>query len=567
MAKGSKGRRRTAFRQFRPTPCSLPARRQGISGDLYHKKCSKPLDKKDWDDVTCSVCMECPHNAVLLLCSSHDKGCRPYMCGTSFRYSNCLDQYKKFYTKVVPSNHEESLHGSIDDPVLAPGVEKCEVTELACPLCRGQVKGWTVVEPAREYLNAKKRSCMQDDCTFVGAFKELRKHMKADHPCARPREVDPTLEQKWRRLEREREREDVISTIRSAMPGAMVFGDYVIEGNHHGFDTDEEDGLDAEPAEMNGSFEVGIDSSNFVNFFLLLHAFGPSGNNDLGRQPRQPTHAADEDAVDIHHTSPAGDASSSGQDDDEDNVGDISLVSRLRQHGRLLLGHSGRRRRRREATDGGISHMVGWESKWWKKGGYEDAGKKTMHRLKSLQMQFEKEKENVVEMEKSVGELEAQAEGLRTGPTERERLEKEKIVLEEDAKKFLAMITWRVAALEKMDVERMKREMQAVEKDIVDAEMARNSWDLDSETGQKLMALAIKSKACVKILNLCLMHFVHCFGFATEVQQSEGEVQMHARQFLTVADTVSKHKDEGLSVGNCFCRFRCVQGYIASTVH
>ncbi|KAK8626657.1 hypothetical protein V6N13_134290 [Hibiscus sabdariffa] len=352
MAKGSKGRRRTAFRQFRPTPYSLPACRQGISGDLYHKKCSKPLDKKDWDDVTCSVCMECPHNAVLLLCSSHDKGCRPYMCGTSFRYSNCLDQYKKFYTKVVPSNHEESLHSSIDDPVLAPGVEKCEVTELACPLCRGQVKGWTVVEPAREYLNAKKRSCMQDDCTFVGAFKELRKHMKADHPCARPREVDPTLEQKWRRLEREREREDVISTIRSAMPGAMVFGDYVIEGNHHGFDTDEEDGLDAEPAEMNGSFEVGIDSSNFVNFFLLLHAFGPSGNNDLGRQPRQPTHAADEDAVDIHHTSPAGDASSSGQDDDEDNVGDISLVSRLRQHGRLLLGHSGRRRRRREPTGG-----------------------------------------------------------------------------------------------------------------------------------------------------------------------------------------------------------------------
>ncbi|KAK9007459.1 hypothetical protein V6N11_074381 [Hibiscus sabdariffa] len=160
--------------------------------------------------------------------------------------------------------------------------------------------------------------------------------------------------------------------------------------------------------------------------------------------------------------------------------------------------------------------------------------------IRSSLEKFEKEKENVVEMEKSVGELEAQAEGLRTAPTERERLEKEKIVLEEDVKKFHAMITeftGRVAALEKMleqrqrelnakeeernrileenqelkkrvelqifnarDVERMKREMQAVEKDIVDAEMARNSWedkswDLDSETGQKLkelMALAIK---------------------------------------------------------------------------
>ncbi|KAL4361687.1 hypothetical protein GQ457_04G001060 [Hibiscus cannabinus] len=352
MAKGSNGRRRTAFRQFRPTPYPLSSRRQGISGDLYHKKCSKPLDKKDWEDVTCSVCMECPHNAVLLLCSSHDKGCRPYMCGTSFRYSNCLDQYKKFYTKVVPSNHEESLHISIDNPVVTPGVEKCEVTELACPLCRGQVKGWTVVEPVREYLNDKKRTCMQDDCTFVGTFKELRKHMKADHPSARPREVDPTLEQKWTRLEREREREDVISTIRSAMPGAVVFGDYVIEGNHRRFDTDEEDGSDADPAERDGSFEVGVESSNFMNFFLLLHAFGPSGNNDLGRQPRQPTHAADEDAVGIHHTSPVGDLGSSGLDDDEDDGGDISLVSRLNQHGRLLLGRSGRRRRRGEATGG-----------------------------------------------------------------------------------------------------------------------------------------------------------------------------------------------------------------------
>ena len=212
------------------------------------------------------------------------------------------------------------------------------------------MKEWTVMELAREHLNAKKRSCMQEDCTFLGTFKELRKHMRVDHPCAQPREVDPTLEQKWRRLERERERDDVISTIRSTMPGAMVFGDYVIEENHHGFDTDEEDGLNADAAERNGGFEVGLDS-NFVNFFLLLHAFGPSGN-ELDRRPRQLTHAhaADENAVGVRHTSPVG---LSDQDDDnfsnDDDGGNISLVSRLRRHGRLLLGRSGRRRRRREA--------------------------------------------------------------------------------------------------------------------------------------------------------------------------------------------------------------------------
>ncbi|CBI23881.3 unnamed protein product, partial [Vitis vinifera] len=226
MAKGSRGRRRIASRQFRPTPYPLPSGNQDVSEEIYSKKCCKSLEKKDWEDATCSVCMEYPHNAVLLLCSSHDKGCRPYMCGTSFRYSNCLDQYKKAYTK------------------------KCEVTELACPLCRGQVKGWTVVEPAREYLNAKKRSCMQDNCSFVGNYKELRKHVRAEHPSAQPREVDPILEQKWRRLERERERDDVISTIRSSMPGAMVFGDYVIEGNHYDFDSDEGEHFDADAIDV-----------------------------------------------------------------------------------------------------------------------------------------------------------------------------------------------------------------------------------------------------------------------------------------------------------------------------
>ncbi|RVW81052.1 hypothetical protein CK203_045374 [Vitis vinifera] len=234
--------------------------RKDVSEEIYSKKCCKSLEKKDWEDATCSVCMEYPHNAVLLLCSSHDKGCRPYMCGTSFRYSNCLDQYKKAYTKVTSTNPGQSLDGSVDNPIMNPvsnwPVEKCEVTELACPLCRGQVKGWTVVEPAREYLNAKKRSCMQDNCSFVGNYKELRKHVRAEHPSAQPREVDPILEQKWRRLERERERDDVISTIRSSMPGAMVFGDYVIEGNHYDFDSDEGEHFDADAVERNEGFEA-----------------------------------------------------------------------------------------------------------------------------------------------------------------------------------------------------------------------------------------------------------------------------------------------------------------------
>ncbi|XP_019079283.1 uncharacterized protein LOC100266910 isoform X1 [Vitis vinifera] len=361
MAKGSRGRRRIASRQFRPTPYPLPSGNQDVSEEIYSKKCCKSLEKKDWEDATCSVCMEYPHNAVLLLCSSHDKGCRPYMCGTSFRYSNCLDQYKKAYTKVTSTNPGQSLDGSVDNPIMNPvsnwPVEKCEVTELACPLCRGQVKGWTVVEPAREYLNAKKRSCMQDNCSFVGNYKELRKHVRAEHPSAQPREVDPILEQKWRRLERERERDDVISTIRSSMPGAMVFGDYVIEGNHYDFDSDEGEHFDADAVERNEGFEVGFDS-NLVNVFLLLHAFGPAGNIGLNRRLRRSERglgrALDEGAVGIHETSPADSIDENdihnSDDDNGDNNG-MSLADR-RRRARVLLGQSIRRRRRREPNGG-----------------------------------------------------------------------------------------------------------------------------------------------------------------------------------------------------------------------
>uniref|UniRef100_A0A2P2KEQ0 Uncharacterized protein MANES_10G132300 n=1 Tax=Rhizophora mucronata TaxID=61149 RepID=A0A2P2KEQ0_RHIMU len=162
MAKGSRERRRIAYPRCRLAPYPLPSCNNDILGNLCPKKCSKAWDKKDFEDVTCSVCMECPYNAVLLLGTSHNKGCRPYMCGTSFRYSNCLDQYKKAYTKVISSNGIAEHPISVSESVGL--VERCEITELACPLCRGLVKVWTVVEPARQYLNAKKRSCMQDSC-------------------------------------------------------------------------------------------------------------------------------------------------------------------------------------------------------------------------------------------------------------------------------------------------------------------------------------------------------------------------------------------------------------------
>ncbi|XP_047322358.1 uncharacterized protein LOC124926213 [Impatiens glandulifera] len=192
------------------------------------KNKSKAVEKKEWVDVTCSVCMEYPHRAVLLLCSSYEKGCRPYMCSTSHRYSNCLEQYKKAYSKATAGGSTR--------------VKNTEDSKLLCPLCRGQVKGWTVVEPVRKYFNRKKRACTQENCSFVGTYRKLRKHVRLDHPCSRPREVDQSSAEKWKKFEYERDLEDVISTIRSSMPGSIVMGDYVIEGGI--FDDDDEDDID-----------------------------------------------------------------------------------------------------------------------------------------------------------------------------------------------------------------------------------------------------------------------------------------------------------------------------------
>ncbi|KAI4367455.1 hypothetical protein MLD38_023191 [Melastoma candidum] len=362
MAKGGRSRRRITSQETRHSPYGLATCNRNVLEDMCAQKSSGPLNKKDWEDAICSVCMEFPHNAVLLLCSSYDKGCRPYMCGTSCRYSNCLDQYKKAYAKVISCDPTPASNLMAVSESGLPS-EKCEVIELACPLCRGQVKGWTVVEPAREFLNAKKRTCMQDNCTFLGTYKELRKHVRAEHPSSRPREVDPMMEQRWRRLERERERDDVISTIRSSMPGAMVFGDYVIEGSHFGIDADGAAFVGDQP-ERNGHSEAGF-NGNLFNVLMLLHAhaFGQSGNGDLRRRLRQQQqersfrHIQEEEVLGNHIIFATGSEESDpdgndSNDDNNANDGGMSLVSRLRRHGRVLLGGSGRRRRRREATEG-----------------------------------------------------------------------------------------------------------------------------------------------------------------------------------------------------------------------
>lgn len=329
-------------------------------------------ERREWEEAVCPICLEFPHNAVLLVCSSHEKGCRPYMCNTSYRHSNCLDQYRKaqvslkklesstqpvgegeqhteqlvveagpsiqpFDSNIVGSsysllNHRASrravnIHnripnpsgmGNTSDDVLslritsmdsvftarrsrrnasasaihstgmhslnhdsggaAQGVEqaiggelvaeaspskRADAKDLLCPLCRGKVSGWQVVDAARKHLNGKSRSCSQEKCVFAGTYEELRAHARCEHPFARPSEVDPARQRDWRCMERQRDMGDVLSSIRSAMPGAAVFGDYVIE-----------DDMEIESEDM----DLLGDEGHWWRVFFLFQIFGPAAS-------------------------------------------------------------------------------------------------------------------------------------------------------------------------------------------------------------------------------------------------------------------------------------------------
>lgn len=73
------------------------------------------------------------------------------------------------------------------------------------------------MEPARLFMNAKVRCCAQESCAFSGTYTELRKHARLEHPLARPSEADPERQREWRRMERQRDLADVLSTFQSAL--------------------------------------------------------------------------------------------------------------------------------------------------------------------------------------------------------------------------------------------------------------------------------------------------------------------------------------------------------------
>lgn len=173
----------------------------------------------NWDDVVCPICLDFPHNGVLLQCSSYGKGCRAFVCDTDHLHSNCLDRFKNAYKTT-------SDVSSRMNPELTVSGENCKPS---CPLCRGEVTGWIVVNEARLHLDEKKRCCEEHQCSFNGTFIELQKHAQLEHPHSRPSRIDPARVLDWQNFQQSSEIIDVLSTIHSEVPRGVVLGDYVIE--------------------------------------------------------------------------------------------------------------------------------------------------------------------------------------------------------------------------------------------------------------------------------------------------------------------------------------------------
>lgn len=189
-------------------------------------------DINEWEEAKCPICMEHPHSAVRLQCSSCKNGCRPYMCNTGCRHSNCLNEFFKQFSvsssTIAPRESPLSSSGSSPtEPEDAPDFSIIEPYQLnrscgnhlqpklECPLCRGEVTGWVIDEPARRFMNSRPRSCSFEKCDFIGTYAELRKHARVGHPFVQPWEVDQERNQKWIRLEHAREVQDVLSAIQS----------------------------------------------------------------------------------------------------------------------------------------------------------------------------------------------------------------------------------------------------------------------------------------------------------------------------------------------------------------
>lgn len=102
---------------------------------------------------------------------------------------------------------------------------------LACPLCRGQIRGCIVIEAARQFMNSFPRTCLLETCNYVGTYFELRKHAREEHPSRHPSETNPRRESEWTRLQHQTNIEDTLSAYQSLFGDDSSENDFSLSGS------------------------------------------------------------------------------------------------------------------------------------------------------------------------------------------------------------------------------------------------------------------------------------------------------------------------------------------------
>uniref|UniRef100_A0A803PGE2 Uncharacterized protein n=1 Tax=Cannabis sativa TaxID=3483 RepID=A0A803PGE2_CANSA len=193
---------------------------------------------KELDEISCPICMDHPHNAVLLRCSSHDKGCRSYICDTSHRHSNCLDRFKKLRDSTTDIPTESSslsvnTYGTNTPlrPNLNEGNDNLNLNEnnavLSVDLHEEQPQENNNTQGPNSILDT------QEGIVEAVESESFRERVVELDELDVENSSEPNLSLKcplcrgdvlgWDVVEEAR------NAIRSAMPGAVVVGDYVIE--------------------------------------------------------------------------------------------------------------------------------------------------------------------------------------------------------------------------------------------------------------------------------------------------------------------------------------------------
>lgn len=164
---------------------------------------------------------------------------------------------------------------------------------------------------------------------FSGNYREIRRHARRVHPTTRPADVDPSRRRAWHHLEHQRDYADIVSAIRSAMPGAVVLGDYAIEGG-------EIFSHDRETSEPSGSL-----LTTFFLFHMLSSSPIRSGDEPRGtsrglrRQRRR--YLWGENLLGLQYDDDDDDDDNEGEEDEVDAVDE---VQRPRSRRRFIRSRS-----------------------------------------------------------------------------------------------------------------------------------------------------------------------------------------------------------------------------------